>query len=73
MVSFSEQQINSCDHSDAGCNGGDLPTAYSYVNGAGLETEEDYPYTSGTGKTGRCSVDSSKLTIGVGEISGYAV
>jgi len=40
------QQIVDCDHNGAyGCNGGDLPTCYNYVIGAGgLETNKDYPY-----------------------------
>jgi len=47
MVELSPQQIVSCDTVDQGCNGGDTVTAYQYVEGAGLETEADYPYTSG--------------------------
>jgi len=39
------QQIVDCDKSDGGCNGGDTPTAYRYVESAGgMETEADYPY-----------------------------
>jgi len=53
--SLSPQQIVSCDKTDAGCNGGDLPTAFDYVESAGgLDTEEDYPYTSQTGRSGSC-------------------
>jgi len=52
---LSPQQIVSCDKTDAGCNGGDLPTAFDYVESAGgLDTEEDYPYTSKTGRSGSC-------------------
>jgi len=52
---LSPQQIVSCDRSDGGCNGGDLPTAFDYVEKAGgIDTEEDYPYTSQTGRTGKC-------------------
>jgi len=52
---LSPQQIVSCDRNDGGCNGGDLPTAFDYVESAGgLDTEEDYPYTSQTGRSGSC-------------------
>jgi len=52
---LSEQEIVSCDKSDAGCNGGDLPSAFEYLMWSGLTTEAKYPYTSGdTGKTGTC-------------------
>jgi len=52
------QQITSCDRVDEGCNGGDTPTAYKYVEKAGgMVTEKDYPYKSGkTGKTGKCRI-----------------
>lgn len=73
LTSFSEQQITSCDTSDDGCNGGDLPTAYEYVNGAGLETDSYYPYTSGGGVTGTCDYSASEVLIAVGAISGSAV
>jgi len=52
---LSPQQITSCDTIDGGCNGGDLPSAFDYVESAGgLDTEADYPYTSSTGRTGSC-------------------
>jgi C1A family cysteine protease len=41
---LSPQQIVDCDTSDAGCDGGDLPTAFAYVHKEGLETEAAYPY-----------------------------
>ena len=48
LTSFAPQQIVSCDKTDAGCDGGDTPTAFEYVEGAGgLATEASYPYTSG--------------------------
>jgi len=52
---LSPQQIVSCDKVDGGCNGGDLPTAYKYITAAGgLETNAQYPYTSGGGANGVC-------------------
>jgi len=47
MVELSPEQIVDCDTVDQGCNGGDTVTAYKYVEGAGLESESSYPYTSG--------------------------
>merc|ERR1711894_425747 len=35
LEELSEQQIVSCDKTDGGCNGGDLPTAWDYVKSAG--------------------------------------
>jgi len=61
--SLSPQQIVSCDKTDGGCNGGDLPTAFDYVEGAGgLDTEDNYPYTSTWGFSGRCK-DSSPAVV----------
>lgn len=61
---LSPQQIVSCDKTDAGCNGGDLPTAFDYVESAGgLDTEEDYPYTSQTGSSGSCKSSTPVVKI----------
>jgi cathepsin F len=63
LVSLSVQQIVSCDTNDDGCGGGDTPTAYEYVISAGgLDTWADYPYTSGTGKNGKCEFKSDNIT-----------
>jgi len=60
------QQIVDCDTVDQGCNGGDTPTAYAYVEQAGgMEPESDYPYT-GTG--GTCNANPSDF---VASISGF--
>ena len=71
---LSEQQIVSCDQTDAGCDGGDTITAYEYVQQAGgLETEADYPYTSGnSGANGQCKFSASKTVVTVTNYS-YAV
>jgi len=51
------QQIVDCDNSDGGCNGGNPPTAYEYVIGAGgQETEKAYPYT---GEDGSCKFNAA--------------
>jgi C1A family cysteine protease len=62
LTKLSMQQIVSCDHTSLGCNGGQTYSAYEYViKAGGIETYADYPYTSGTGTTGRCEFDSSKI------------
>jgi len=66
---LSPQQINSCDKTDGGCNGGNTETAYEYVQSAGgIESESSYPYTSGSGRTGTCKSDSSEYVV---SIKGY--
>jgi len=54
--SLSEQQVVSCDTTDGGCDGGDLPSAFDYIMSAsGVTTESAYPYTSGeSGDSGSC-------------------
>lgn len=56
LLSFSEQQLVSCDTTDAGCNGGWMDDAFTFAQkNGGLTTEDQYPYTSGTtGKSGTC-------------------
>jgi C1A family cysteine protease len=69
LIKLSPQQINSCDKVDGGCNGGNTETAYDYVvKAGGIETDADYPYTSGTGRTGTCKFESSKVAV---KITGY--
>jgi len=60
LTSLSMQQIVDCDTSDDGCNGGDPPTAYQYVIGAGgLETFANYPYTA---QDGQCQFQKSLIS-----------
>lgn len=73
LVSFSEQQLVSCDNRqnggrDMGCNGGLMDNAFKWIEkNGGLCTEDAYPYTSGTTKSaGTCetscsNVDNSKI------------
>jgi len=49
LLSFSEQELVSCDTTDQGCNGGWMDNAFTWMqNNGGISTEEAYPYTSGT-------------------------
>jgi len=56
LLSFSEQELVSCDNVDQGCNGGWMDDAFTWVKKhGGLTTESAYPYTSGTtGVNGNC-------------------
>jgi C1A family cysteine protease len=69
LIELSTQQVNSCDKTDGGCNGGNTETAYQYIKSAGgLETNAQYPYTSGTGITGHCKFSASNIKV---SIAGY--
>jgi len=51
LIEFSEQELVSCDTQDSACNGGLMDTAFNWLENfatAGLCTEGDYPYSSGT-------------------------
>lgn len=56
LPSLSEQQLVSCDKTCYGCNGGWQYKAFQYLESNPHATESHYPYTSGTGQTGSCSV-----------------
>merc|ERR1719199_121376 len=65
---LSPQQIVSCDKTDGGCNGGDLPTAFDYVEGvSGLSSEQEYPYAAATkiGISGKCKTDKIQPVVTV--------
>jgi len=62
LVALAPQQLVSCDKVDQGCNGGDLPTAYKYIEKAGgLESEASYPYTSGGGANSACKFNAKSI------------
>ncbi len=64
LLSFSTQQVVSCDASGAGCNGGfDMKNGFTFVsNNHGLALEEQYPYTSGlSGESGSCQTAVSNV------------
>ncbi|VAI35130.1 unnamed protein product [Triticum turgidum subsp. durum] len=59
------------DSCDAGCNGGLMTSAFSYLlKSGGLEREKDYPYT---GKDGTCKFEKSKVAASVQNFSVVAV
>jgi C1A family cysteine protease len=62
LVSFSEQNLVSCDTIDSACNGGLMDNAFSWTkSNGGLCTESGYPYTSGsTGQKGACTTTCTK-------------
>jgi len=61
---LSPQQITSCDTTDGGCNGGDLPTAFDYVESAGgIDTNANYPYTSAGGNSGSCKSHNNIVAV----------
>jgi len=58
-----EQSIQ-CDKTSQGCNGGWTEHAYNYIKSAGgQETEASYPYTSYSGTTGSCHVNSNQFVV----------
>ena len=71
LTSFSEQELVSCDTTDAGCNGGWMDDAFTYIkNAGGLTSEDNYPYTSGSGTTGTCQ--KSKISpVSGSKVSSY--
>merc|ERR1711964_53237 len=56
LLSFSEQQLVSCDLMCSGCNSGDFFMVYGfYTTSHAMDTEDVYPYTSGqSGAKGSC-------------------
>jgi len=65
LYQLAPQQIVDYDTTDSGCNGGDLPTAFAYVQANGMEQEKDYPYTA---EDGTCNFNAGDV---VAKISGF--
>mmetsp|Transcript_86721 Transcript_86721/g.250461 ORF Transcript_86721/g.250461 Transcript_86721/m.250461 type:complete len:387 (-) Transcript_86721:77-1237(-) len=43
-LTLSPQQLLSCDNANRGCNGGDIDSAYNYIQREGLVSETCFPY-----------------------------
>jgi cathepsin B len=52
---LSEQDLTSCDTSNAGCNGGNLVPAWNYMKNTGVVSEPCYPYAMGSCSHPGCS------------------
>ena len=72
LVSFSEQELVSCaTFPNMGCNGGQMDAAFNWIKrNGGLCSEDDYPYTSGSGSTGTCQSSSCSSVTG-SKVTGY--
>eukprot|EP00999_Lentomonas_sp_LEN2_P002997 NODE_853_length_1153_cov_212.752437_g811_i0.p1 GENE.NODE_853_length_1153_cov_212.752437_g811_i0~~NODE_853_length_1153_cov_212.752437_g811_i0.p1 ORF type:complete len:323 (+),score=79.77 NODE_853_length_1153_cov_212.752437_g811_i0:69-1037(+) len=67
LIGFSEEELVQCDHIAAmGCHGAqNLYQSYEWIiRNGGIDTERDYPYTSGTGVVGQCNTQKTQKKIG---------
>jgi len=71
LVSLSEEQFVACDGGGSGCGGGSMDQAFGFAQKSSICTEESYPYTSGGGKVGPCSVGGCTVGIPVGGVTGF--
>jgi len=61
LLKLSEQQLVDCDRDqDQGCNGGLMDNAFTYLETAGAETEDEYSYK---GVDGTCSYSKSNAKV----------
>jgi C1A family cysteine protease len=66
LKALSEQQLVDCNHNNAGCSGGTLPKAFTYVkNAGGVNLRSSYPYI---GKKSTCKFNTNTK---FGLIKGY--
>jgi len=53
-IVLSPQDLVSCDHTNMGCSGGQLPATWEYLKSSGIVLDTCMPYTSGGGVSGTC-------------------
>merc|ERR1711934_502949 len=69
LKSLSEQQFVDCDkNGSAGCQGGDMATAFQWAENQALATEQSYPYTA---RDGSCKSSGFTTAVPVGGVTGY--
>jgi C1A family cysteine protease len=69
LKSLSEQQFVDCDKSgSAGCQGGDMATAFQWAENQALASEDSYPYTA---RDGSCKSSGFTTAIPQGGVTGY--
>merc|ERR1719210_1154934 len=51
---LSVEDMVSCDKSDLGCHGGQLPKAWDYLTNTGIVTDSCFPYAAGDGTAPSC-------------------
>jgi len=67
LISMSEQQFVDCDKSSAGCNGGNMGSAFTWAESQNVATESSYPYKA---VDGTCT-SSFSTAIPKGGVTGY--
>merc|ERR1712028_171125 len=55
---LSAEDMVSCDKMDAGCQGGSLPNAWSYLTNTGIVTDTCMPYSAGGGTVPSCGMET---------------
>jgi len=60
LLSLSEQELVSCSRENYGCGGGWQYKAYEFLEKQAQALETGYPYTSGSGSSGRCNTAKEK-------------
>jgi len=66
LIPLSEQMLVSCDYTDYGCGGGLQSTAFEFImKVGGIESEEFYPYTSGSGDSFKCHMNKKRFVANI--------